>query len=54
MNNTVIDIPGINVIHEIISMQDSTDQAHVILIKDEYNTEVRITICFGKITEWTK
>lgn len=51
MNGTVIDIPGIHVSHEIINMEDSTDTAHVIVIKDDYGKEVRIVINFGKIIE---
>lgn len=55
MNDTSINIPGIIVTHEIINMQDSTDTANIIVIKDEYGQEIRINTCFGKITDvWTK
>lgn len=55
MNNTVINIQGLTVIEERINMEDSTDYASVLVIKDEYGQEVRITVCFGKITDvWKK
>lgn len=50
MNNTVLNIDGIKVLHEIIDMQDSTDTTNTIVIKDDHGNEVRITIQFGKIT----
>lgn len=49
MNGTIIDIPGISVSVNPISLEDSTDKAHVITIKDEYGKQVQITIAFGKI-----
>lgn len=55
MNDTNISISGIKVLHEIVDLQDSTDTANVIVIKDDYNNEVRVTTCFGKITDvWKK
>lgn len=50
MNDTVLNIPGIKIIHELVNLEDSTDQANIIVIKDGHNNEVRITTCFGKIT----
>lgn len=55
MNDTSIHIAGITILHEIVQMQDSTDTANVIVIKDEHNNEVRVHTCFGKITDaWIK
>lgn len=53
MNNTVINIQGIHVNQEVINLEDSTDTANVLSIKDEHGQEVRITVCFGKITDVT-
>ena len=53
MNNTVIDIQGIKVLDSVINLQDSTDKAHVLTIKDEHGSEVKVEITFGKITNST-
>lgn len=45
----MIDIPGIKIIHEVIDLEDSTDQSHTITIKDGYGKEIVINISFGKI-----
>ncbi len=55
MNDTIINIPGIIITHEITDMQDTTDQSHVIVIKDEDGRNIHIETCFGKITNvWTE
>ena len=51
MNNTVINIQGIKVIHKIINLEGSSDQAHYLVIKDEYGNEVEIQIIRQKITD---
>lgn len=51
MNGTIIDIPGISVRINPISLEDSTDKAHVITIKDQNGKEIEIQIVFGKITK---
>lgn len=48
MNGTVIDIPGIHASVIPIEMQDSTDMAHIISIRDG-KIEVLIEINYGKI-----
>ena len=53
MNNTVINIEGIKVLHSIINLEDSMDKAHILTIKDEHGSEVKIEITFGKITDTT-
>ena len=50
MNSTIIDIPGVYISVNPIYLEDSTDKAHVISIKDEHGKEVKIEITFGKIT----
>lgn len=50
MNGTIIDIPGIAVSVTPFSMQDSTDMAYVIAIKDGSKT-VLVNILFGKIQD---
>ena len=56
MNGTIIDIPGITVSVHPISLEDSSDKAHIIIIKDEHNKEIKIEIIFDKIhkLEWKK
>ena len=49
MNGTIIDIPGIHVNISTYDMEDSSDKAQVITIKDE-KQKIDIEICFGKIT----
>ena len=49
MNGTLIDVPGINVNISTYGLQDSTDKASVITIKDE-NHQIIIEVCFGKIS----
>jgi len=44
-------IPGITCTVTAIDMEDSTDQAHVIGVKDENGRTVTINVAFGKITE---
>lgn len=50
MNGTVIDIPGISVSVNPISLEDSSDKAYVINVKDSYGKIVTLEISFGKIT----
>lgn len=50
MNGTLIDISGVTVSTLTINGEDTTDQAHVITIKDEHGSEVTVTITYGKIT----
>lgn len=45
----MIDIPGINIKHEIIDLEDSTDHAHILTITDCDGKSVTINISFGKI-----
>ena len=49
MNNSVINIPGIHANTQPIDMQDSTDMAYLLTIKDEYGNEVSIYIINDKI-----
>ena len=51
MNDTVLNIEGIKINQEIHDMQDSPDRQHVIVIKDDYKTELQIIIHYGKIYE---
>lgn len=54
MNGTIIDIPGIAVSVTPISMQDSSDVAYHVCIKD-LEKEVILEIIYGKITStWIK
>ena len=50
MNGTIIDIPGINVNVNPISLEDSSDKAYVITFKDEHGHNLKIETAFGKIT----
>lgn len=52
MNGTVIDIQGISVMVNPISMEDSTDMAYNLTITDG-KKEVTIQIAFGKIINST-
>lgn len=52
MNGTVIDIPGITVDVVPISLENSTDIAHVVTIKDK-EREIKLEILYGKITQIT-
>lgn len=56
MNGTIIDIPGISVSVNPIALQDSTDKAHTVTIKDQQGNSITIDIAFGKIiqTQWKK
>ena len=56
MNAPLIDISGVTVSTLTIDGEDTTDQAHVITIKDEHGSEVTVTITYGKITgsTWQK
>ena len=54
MNGTIIDIPGIHVSINTIYLEDSSDKAQTIIIKDEHNQEVTINIMFGKIVSVCK
>lgn len=56
MNGTVVDISGITVSTLTIDCEDTTDKAHIITIKDEYGSEISVTITYGKITgnTWQK
>ena len=49
MNGTVIDIQGISVSVQSVSLEDSSDKAQTIIIRDEFKNEVSISIMFGKI-----
>ena len=49
MNNTIINIEGIKVVHNIINLEHSTDTSHLLIIKDEYENKVIIEITNGKI-----
>lgn len=49
MNGTVIDIEGISVDVNHISLEDSTDKAYMITIKDEHGRQIKIDIAFGEI-----
>ena len=51
MNDTTINISGITIVHHIIDMEDSTDTANVLIIKDERGAEVRVEILFGNINK---
>lgn len=51
MNGTIIDIPGINVNVNPVSMEHSPDCAHVIEIKDQHGKVITICTAFGKITK---
>ncbi len=51
MNDTVINISGIQISHGIIDLQGSSDKAHILKIKGEDNKQAEIHICFGKITK---
>ena len=50
LGNAVINITGITVLNTVINMEDSTDTAHLLIIKDEHGGEINIEITFGKIT----
>lgn len=50
LNGTVIDIDGISVQVIPIEMQDSTDNAHLLIIKDGFKT-ITLTISYGRITD---
>ena len=50
MNGTIIDIPGISVSVNPISLEDSSDKAYVINIKDSYGRIVTLEVIYGKIT----
>jgi len=52
MNGTVIDIQGINVSVNPISLEDSTDIAYILTITDG-SKEIIIQIAFGKIINST-
>lgn len=52
MNGTVIDIPGITVDVIPISLEHSTDQAHIVRIRDK-EREITLEISYGKITQIT-
>ena len=52
MNGTLIDLPGITVFVQTIDLQDSTDQSHLIEIKDQHGTKLKVNVCFGRITEF--
>lgn len=52
MNGTIVDIAGISVQVIPIDLQDSTDQAHIITIKDN-EREIKLEIIYGKITQIT-
>lgn len=54
MNNTIINIDGIKVIHEIIAGQDTPDVCNMIRVIDEYGNEARIEIIAGKIVRIEK
>ena len=57
MNDTIISVAGIHLSQETIQLEDSTDTATIIKVKDEHGGLVSITITFGKITNidtWTK
>jgi hypothetical protein len=51
MNGTIIDIQGISVSVNPYELQDSTDKAHTITIKDNNNKVVTIEVSYGTITE---
>ena len=56
MNGTIIEIDGIIVDVATIDLQDSTDKAHTITIRDN-EQGVKIEVAFGKITniaQWKK
>lgn len=50
MNGTIIDIPGISVNVNPISLEDSMDKAYVITISDKFGEEVKMQIVYEKIT----
>ena len=52
MNGTVIDITGITVDVQTIDLEDSTDKAYLLTIKDEFK-QVTLTISYGRITDET-
>lgn len=52
MNGTIVDIPGVSVSVNPISMEDSTDLAHIVTITDGVK-EISIQIAFGKIINST-
>lgn len=49
MNGTVIDIPGIFVSVNTISLEHSTDKAHTISIRDSHGNIVTVSVVYGKI-----
>lgn len=50
MNGTIIDIPGISVSINPVSLHGSTDSAYIIEIKDKYGNSANIHITYDKIT----
>ena len=51
MNGTIIDISGITVNVNTIDLEDSTDKASVLTIRDEAGEQITLNISYGKITE---
>jgi len=55
MNNSVINIDGIHAESVVSNLEHSTDKAHLLIIKDEHNNKVYISIVNGKIeSTWKK
>lgn len=52
MNGTVVDIPGITVSVVPHELPHSTDVAYTIEFMDGVGNRVKITTCFGRITEF--
>ena len=51
MNGTIIDISGITVNVNTIDLEDSTDKASVLTIRDEAGEQITLNISYVKITE---
>lgn len=52
MNGTVVDIEGITVSVIPIELENSTDKAHLLTIKDN-NRVITLSISYGQITQIT-
>ena len=52
MSEKVIDIAGITIDVQTIDLEDSTDKACILTIKDEFK-QVILTISYGRITDET-
>lgn len=51
MNGTVIELPGVTINQQAFELEYSSDKAYVVTFKDSQDKEVKITVCFGRITD---